>query len=96
MRSSWIGTDESGKGDYFGPLVVAGVLVEKENVSKLIDFGVKDSKKINDVTIEKIAEKISAILLNGEDVVYAVPGSPNIAEKTVELLKQKAEKRCDE
>ena len=27
---SWIGTDESGKGDYFGPLVVAGVFVNLE------------------------------------------------------------------
>jgi ribonuclease HIII len=43
--SSWIGTDESGKGDYFGPLVVAGVLVDKDNYAFFQELGVKDSKK---------------------------------------------------
>ena len=28
--TNWIGTDESGKGDYFGSLVVAGVFVDEE------------------------------------------------------------------
>ena len=29
-----IGTDESGKGDFFGPLVIAGVLVDEENAKE--------------------------------------------------------------
>jgi hypothetical protein len=29
---SWIGTDEAGKGDYFGPLVVAGIYQLRENL----------------------------------------------------------------
>ncbi|MDD3149502.1 MAG: ribonuclease HIII, partial [Candidatus Gastranaerophilales bacterium] len=53
-----IGTDESGKGDYFGPLVVAGVLADKENIDKLLEIGVKDSKKLNDVQIAKMAVAI--------------------------------------
>lgn len=56
----WIGTDESGKGDYFGPLVVAGVMVDENNKKILEELGVKDSKKINDATIEKMAFKIKA------------------------------------
>lgn len=57
----WIGTDESGKGDYFGPLVVASVMVNKENIPLLKELGVQDSKKIKDSTIEKIAYQIKNI-----------------------------------
>lgn len=59
-HACWIGTDESGKGDYFGPLVVAGVLVDQDNLAKFQEMGIKDSKKINDGTIEKLALKIKA------------------------------------
>ena len=45
---SHIGTDESGKGDFFGPLVIASVLVNKENAQKFLDLGIKDSKKLSD------------------------------------------------
>jgi ribonuclease HIII len=42
-----IGVDESGKGDYFGPLVVAGVYLNDETEKKLRDLNVRDSKKIS-------------------------------------------------
>ncbi len=35
-----IGTDESGKGDYFGPLVVAGVFVPEEQQNVLTELGI--------------------------------------------------------
>src|SRR5574341_120456 len=35
---SHIGVDESGKGDYFGPLVIAGVYVDKEQFGKLLEI----------------------------------------------------------
>ena len=52
-----IGTDESGKGDFFGPLVIAGVMVDEDASKKFIDAGIKDSKKITDkkiLTLEPI------------------------------------------
>ncbi len=55
---SWMGTDESGKGDYFGPLVIAGVLIDQENKEAIEDLKVQDSKKMTDVQIEKIAWQI--------------------------------------
>lgn len=58
---SWIGTDESGKGDYFGPLVIAGVLADKDNIEKLANLGAADSKTLNDGFIAKIAPEIKAI-----------------------------------
>jgi ribonuclease HIII len=58
--ASWIGTDESGKGDYFGPLVVAGVFVNEETKQRLIELGVKDSKKLSDAKIRELAMKIKS------------------------------------
>lgn len=43
-----IGTDESGKGDFFGPLVIAGVLVDEKSAQYFLDLGIKDSKKLSD------------------------------------------------
>ncbi|MDA0322806.1 MAG: ribonuclease HIII [Verrucomicrobia bacterium] len=41
-----VGVDESGKGDFFGPLVVASAYVDETLISKMRDLGVKDSKNI--------------------------------------------------
>ncbi len=57
-----IGTDEVGKGDYFGPLVVAGTLVLVEKVESLRLLGVKDSKTLSDNTIRNIASQIRILL----------------------------------
>lgn len=60
---NWIGTDEAGKGDYFGPLVVAAVAVDKKNILKILKEGIRDSKKIEDKTVEEIAQKIKNLSL---------------------------------
>ncbi len=52
-----IGVDESGKGDFFGPLCVAGVLVNEKNEKLFASCGIKDSKKISDNRILEL-EKI--------------------------------------
>ncbi|MFU8688753.1 ribonuclease HIII [Rossellomorea sp. FS2] len=56
-----IGTDESGKGDYFGPLVIAGVLVSKSSAAILKELGITDSKKMSDKTIFEIAPRIKEL-----------------------------------
>lgn len=50
-----IGVDESGKGDFFGPLVIAGVLVDEQSTKVLLEAGVKDCKKVEDKNINKLA-----------------------------------------
>lgn len=55
---SVIGSDETGTGDYFGPVTVASVFVPKEKIELLEQFGVKDSKMISDVKIREIAPYI--------------------------------------
>lgn len=44
--SPHFGIDESGKGDFFGPLVIAGVYTDGEITRHLIASGIMDSKKI--------------------------------------------------
>ena len=57
-----IGVDESGKGDFFGPLVVAGVYINESIARTLDKLGVKDSKAIkSDKKIKKLAEGIRDI-----------------------------------
>ncbi|WP_392486688.1 ribonuclease HIII [Haloimpatiens sp. FM7315] len=56
-----IGTDESGKGDFFGPLVVAGVYADEKQKLILRTLGVDDSKKLNDKKIAVIAKEIKAL-----------------------------------
>ena len=53
-----IGTDESGKGDYFGPLVVAGVFVPQEQEEVLRELGVRDSKRFSDNRVREFSELI--------------------------------------
>ena len=55
---SYIGIDESGKGDYFGPLVIAGVFVDEQLKINLAALGVKDSKELSDYMIKNIAADI--------------------------------------
>ena len=70
---SSIGSDEVGTGDFFGPIIVTASYVDRSNISFLEELGVRDSKKVTDDKIMKIAptliEKIphySYILTNEE------------------------------
>jgi len=56
--SGWIGTDEAGKGDYFGPLVVAGVYVTDATAILLRQIGVRDSKTLSDKRIGEMSAEI--------------------------------------
>ena len=50
-----IGSDESGKGDYFGPLVVAAFFLPEGQDEVLRELGVKDSKRTSDARCREIA-----------------------------------------
>lgn len=56
-----IGVDEAGKGDFFGPLCVAGVFANEERVQELLRIGVRDSKTLEDRTILKLSLEIKKI-----------------------------------
>src|SRR5437660_5188742 len=64
------GVDESGKGDFFGPLLIAGVYVDRGIARKLIDAGVQDSKRIgSDTRIRALADAIRKISMGLIEVV---------------------------
>jgi ribonuclease HIII len=59
--TGWIGIDESGKGDYFGPLVIAAVHVTPRIAEDLLALNVRDSKKIADSVIKTLAVDIKTL-----------------------------------
>lgn len=72
-----IGTDESGKGDYFGPMVIAGVLIDSTTQTTLNELGVRDSKLLTDKRCRELAAKIRNLLPGKYQEVEIVPESYN-------------------
>ena len=68
-----IGTDEAGKGEYFGPLVVAGVRVSGEKAAGgLQEIGVRDSKTLGVERAGRLAERILETLDSENACVVAL------------------------
>ncbi|MGM0606960.1 MAG: ribonuclease HIII [Candidatus Muiribacteriota bacterium] len=61
-ESSHIGSDETGKGDFFGPLIVTACFVEEKTINYIKELGVRDSKKITSNQIKKINTQIKKII----------------------------------
>jgi len=73
-----IGVDESGKGDFFGPLVIAGAYVDRGIARKLLDAGVVDSKRIgSDARIRVLADTIRKSSLGLVEIVLIGPAKYN-------------------
>ena len=78
MFEPHFGVDESGKGDFFGPLVIAGVYVDRGIARKLIDAGVQDSKRIgSDARIRALADAIRKTSMGLVEVVLIGPAKYN-------------------
>lgn len=60
--SLWIGIDETGKGDYFGPLVVVAACVERGQLALLSELGVGDSKGISDRDVRDMAATLRPVV----------------------------------
>lgn len=56
-----IGCDESGKGDYYGPLVMAALYVDNHTEEQLLALGVRDSKRLTDAVMLEMASEIERI-----------------------------------
>lgn len=56
FKSNHIGSDESGTGDYFGPITTCAVYVTKDQIELLKEMGIQDSKAITDKTIEVLSK----------------------------------------
>ncbi|MBI1936523.1 MAG: ribonuclease HIII [Ignavibacteriales bacterium] len=73
----YIGSDECGKGDIFGPLVVCAVYVNKTTSEELKKIGVRDSKEISDFQIGSLAKKIKSIIDSNYEIVNINPEKYN-------------------
>jgi ribonuclease HIII len=78
MFEPHFGVDESGKGDFFGPLVISGVYVDRGIGRKLLDAGVVDSKRIgSDTRIRALADTIRKSSLGLVETVLIGPAKYN-------------------
>ncbi|MEP7014341.1 MAG: ribonuclease HIII [Verrucomicrobiota bacterium] len=78
MFEPHFGVDESGKGDFFGPLVIAGVFVDRGIARNLIEAGVVDSKRIgSDARIRALADAIRKNTMGLIDTVSIGPAKYN-------------------
>jgi ribonuclease HIII len=74
MFEPHFGVDESGKGDFFGPLVIAGVYVNREIARKFLDEGIQDSKRIgSDTKIRALAKMIRRTPAAATEVILIGP-----------------------
>ncbi|MCG3134169.1 MAG: Ribonuclease HIII [Planctomycetes bacterium] len=68
-----IGSDETGKGDYFGPLVVAAMCVDPDVALILRTLGARDSKEVADQAAREMADEIEAAWKDRVAVVVIGP-----------------------
>lgn len=66
-----LGVDESGKGDFFGPLCIAGVYVNEAVITAWKDVGIRDSKNIS--SDKRIAELADVIRKTSGCIYTVVP-----------------------
>jgi ribonuclease HIII len=73
----YIGTDECGKGDFFGPLVAAAVYVSNETKILMRNAGVRDSKELSDYQIKITAKDVKRIVGRNYSVIKINPEKYN-------------------
>ena len=67
-----IGTDEAGKGDFFGPMVTAGVYVDGRTAQLLRTLGVRDSKLVSDRELRGLAANIREVVVDRQRAVLVL------------------------
>lgn len=78
MFEPHFGIDESGKGDFFGPLVIAGVFVDRDVARGLLDAGVMDSKRVSSAArIRKLAGVVRGMKGVAWEVIQLKPETYN-------------------
>lgn len=74
------GVDDAGRGSIIGPLAIAGVLLDDKDLPKLVDLGVKDSKRLSPRRREQLAIEVKRLVLK----YHVVMLSPAEIDKVVE------------
>ncbi|HJU14416.1 MAG TPA: ribonuclease HII [Candidatus Nitrosotalea sp.] len=74
------GVDDAGRGSAIGPLVIAGIKVERTKIKRLVAIGVKDSKQLSPQARENMYKKILEVV----DDYYVAKIPPHLIDKSVE------------
>jgi ribonuclease HIII len=78
MFAPHFGIDESGKGDFFGPLVIAGVYVDAQVARAFLEAGIQDSKRISsDAKIRSLARIVKTTRGAVHNIVEITPAKYN-------------------
>jgi ribonuclease HII len=78
------GVDEAGRGPVIGPLVIAGVSIDENDLPKLVNLGVKDSKLLSPQRRTKLATQIRELAHN----CHIIHVSPHQIDRVVERGKR--------
>jgi ribonuclease HII len=81
------GVDDAGRGSVLGPLVIAGVLIGKENLHKLVAMGAKDSKLLSPHKRERLAKEIRKTALQYHSIALS-PSEIDIVVETGRKLRR--------
>lgn len=73
----YIGSDESGKGDVFGPLVISAFYVNEKSKISLAKLGVKDSKDLTETQINSIAVNLKKNFPDDFEILAIYPEKYN-------------------
>lgn len=73
------GVDDAGRGSMLGPLVIAGIKIQKSKIKKLSTLGVKDSKKLSPKSRELLYREIIKIV----DDYHIARVPPRVIDKSV-------------
>ena len=73
------GVDDAGRGSMIGPLVIAGISIDKKDIGKLRKLGVRDSKKLSSKKRELLYKEIIKIV----DDYHVVRIPPKTIDKFV-------------
>ncbi|PIC74727.1 ribonuclease HIII [Sporosarcina sp. P17b] len=75
---SVLGSDETGTGDFFGPITVAACFVSSDQIELVKELGVKDSKQLTDAYMQQIANDLKEV------VTYSVKTLDNAAYNDIQ------------
>ncbi len=84
--NEYIGSDESGKGDFFGPLVVCAFAYDISLKEEFAKMNVKDSKELNDNEILNIYKELKKKFQDRYEVVEIHPPKYNQLYKKIQNL----------
>ena len=76
--NQYVGMDESGKGDFFGPLVAAGFYCKKNDLKNLMKAGVRDCKKLTNRNTLEIAQVLRSQYHENIRTVCLMPEEYNV------------------